>query len=177
MRFVNDLPHSMASTYKRERRNVNGVMIDESYYTRPEGLPEVLAAGDRILIAAAHEHDRDDPVLPKGHVDPGEDIEGAARREIAEEVGVRDLTLLGELGTLERMDFDKTEWKVTHYFLYLTRETNAVPLEADVHSTMSWVPLDPTPAFFWPEQRSLIDNHRERIGRLVREAASKEPHV
>ena len=159
--------------------------IDESYYTRPEGMPESVSAGgvvarlegDQILIAAAHEQDLNDPVLPKGHVEAGEELEDAARREIAEEVGLQKLTLLEKLGSPERLSYAKTEWKITHYFLYLTEETVAVPLEKEVHTTMSWMPLDPTPAFFWPEQRALIDDHHDRIVQLVQDAAREESHA
>ena len=40
--------------------------------------------------------------LPKGHLDPGESSLEAARREIYEESGIRDLDLVRELGTYER---------------------------------------------------------------------------
>ena len=40
--------------------------------------------------------------LPKGHVDPGEEILAAARREILEESGISDLQLLRKLGVYER---------------------------------------------------------------------------
>tara|TARA_Y100000588_G_scaffold285483_1_gene303218 strand:+ start:2943 stop:3425 length:483 start_codon:yes stop_codon:yes gene_type:complete len=160
-------------------------VIDDTYYVRPEGVPEAEAAGGvvtrmeggTILIAAAHEKDLHDPVLPKGHVDPGEDIETAARREIAEEVGVQDLVLLDKLDALERLNFARTEWKITHYYLYLTREAEVVPLESDVHASMSWVPLEPTPAFFWPEQRRLVEDHRDRIVALVENATRSASHV
>lgn len=35
--------------------------------------------------------------MPQGGIDPGEDIETAARRELAEETGVRNVALLGTL--------------------------------------------------------------------------------
>ena len=146
-------------------------MINKSWYTRPDGVEESVAAGgvvarvsDRdILIAIAKEKNYEIGVLPKGHVEHGESIEGAARREIAEEVGVEDLQLVSKLGVKERLDFSKTEWKLTHYFLYRTDQLDVKPLEADVHTEMGWVPIEPVPDLFWPEQVELIEEHLEEI--------------
>lgn len=146
-------------------------MIDDSWYIRPKGLRERLAAGgvvvrwngNQVLLALAHEGEHTDYVLPKGHVDAGEEIEYAARREIEEEVGISNLHLVEKLGVKERLDFHKTEWKITHYFLYLTEQIEVVPTDATHHESMSWVPLDPLPAFFWPEQRALIEENACQI--------------
>lgn len=146
-------------------------MIDETWFHRPDGVPESIAAGgivarrdgDRILIALAQERILDDYVLPKGHVDPGETIEQAAAREIEEEVGISDLTLVESLGTKERLSYDKTEWKTTHYFLYTTEQIEATPTDGDQHDAMAWFPLDELPDVFWPEQRELIRESRGRI--------------
>ena len=146
-------------------------MIDETWYTRPEGVEGSVAAGgvvarvsgSEILIAVAKERGYDTAVLPKGHVDPGEDVEQAARREIAEEVGLEDLQLLTKLDVKERLDFSKTEWKLTHYYLYRTDQVDVKPLEADVHTEMDWIPIEPLPNLFWPEQVELIRENAEEI--------------
>ena len=146
-------------------------MIDETWYTRPEGVEGSVAAGgvvarvsgSEILIAVAKERGYDTAVLPKGHVDPGEDVEQAARREIAEEVGLEDLQLLTKLDVKERLDFSKTEWKRTHYYLYFTDQVDVKPLEADVHTEMDWIPIEPLPNLFWPEQVELIRENAEEI--------------
>ena len=146
-------------------------MIDASWYTRPDGVEESVAAGGvvarlsdgEILIAVARERSYDTAVLPKGHVEDGEEIEGAARREIAEEVGVEDLKLLTKLDVKERLDFSKTEWKLTHYYLFVTDQVDVQPLEADVHTEMAWVPIDPVPDLFWPEQVELIRENLQEI--------------
>ena len=150
-------------------------MIDDSWYIRPKGLQERQAAGgvvvrwdgNQILLALAHERGHTDYVLPKGHVEAGEEIEYAARREIEEEVGVSKLHLIEKLGIKERLDFNKTEWKITHYFLYLTEQIDAVPTSTTHHERMSWVPLEPLPAFFWPEQRALIEENTCQIWEAV----------
>ena len=71
--------------------------------------------------------------LPKGHVDPGESVEEAARREIEEESGVRELELVGELGSYERFRIgkfggeDRSELKTMTMFLYRTGELELCP--------------------------------------------------
>lgn len=61
--------------------------------------------------------------IPKGHLDPGETLEEAARREIAEEVGVSELEYKCFLMKSERKAFVGEEWKNMYYFLYTTIQT------------------------------------------------------
>ncbi len=63
-------------------------------------------------------------VLPKGHVEAGETPAQAAARELAEEVGLSDLALQGELGCTEH-DFslgDERHRKRVTWFLFLAIE-------------------------------------------------------
>jgi len=75
--------------------------------------------------------------LPKGHIDAGEDALAAARREIYEESGVRDLELIRELGSYERYKIsvnggdDRSERKVITMFLFRTREKLLKPVDRD----------------------------------------------
>lgn len=75
--------------------------------------------------------------LPKGHIDPGESALDAARREIYEESGIRDLELLGELGTYERRKIgvnggdDRSELKAITMFLFRTSERLLRPVDPD----------------------------------------------
>lgn len=149
-------------------------MIDDSWYQRPPNLPESISAGgivvrldrDKIWVAAVEEVRKSDAtkyVLPKGHLEAGETIEEAARREIEEEAGLTDLTLLAELGVLERLDFKKRSWKITHYFLYQTQQVEGKPTDLHCDYSLNWFPLDEIPAFFWPEQQKLIESNRDLI--------------
>ena len=75
--------------------------------------------------------------LPKGHIDPGETAVVAAKREIYEESGVRDLEFIRELGTYERYKIgvnggeDRSELKEITMFLFRTSETLLRPVDAD----------------------------------------------
>ncbi|NUO79788.1 NUDIX domain-containing protein [candidate division KSB1 bacterium] len=158
------------------------MLIDQTWYQRPAGIPEHVSAGGvvarvehgRIYLAFTTERDLHGYVLPKGHVDDGETLEQAARREIAEETGLTELTLLDKLGTKARLDFDKVSWKETHYFLFCTAQTHATPTDSHNHDALAWLPLDALTNVFWPEQRELIEEHRAKIENAVKNSSHKQ---
>jgi 8-oxo-dGTP pyrophosphatase MutT (NUDIX family) len=146
-------------------------MIDDSWYQRPPGLPEhesaggviVRQAGGRLFIALVGEDQLSGYVLPKGHVEPGESAEIAARREIEEEAGISDLRLLAELGVRERQDFRKSSWKKTYYYLYATDQVEGRPTDPHHSYHLHWHPLDEPLPLFWPEQKELVESNRDVI--------------
>lgn len=75
--------------------------------------------------------------LPKGHIDPRETALDAARREIYEESGIRDLELIRELETYERHKIgvnggdDRSELKEITMFLFRTKEKSLRPVDPD----------------------------------------------
>jgi ADP-ribose pyrophosphatase YjhB (NUDIX family) len=148
--------------------NNQHMVIDDTWYRRMPAVKERIAAGgivlrqedQRIYLALAREADFPQLVLPKGEVEPDETLEAAARREILEEVGLSDLQLMGPLGVLERLSYDKRYWVQTHYFLYTTNQKDGIPTDTQRHSAVWWFPLDELPVMLWPEQRRLIDTHR-----------------
>lgn len=150
-------------------------MIDESWYARPDGTRDRTSAGGvvarreagRLLIALVREAAYPDYVLPKGGVKKGEDREQAARREIAEEAGLTDLTLLGDLGTRTRLSFSRKRWITTHYFLFTTGQRDGTPTDRKRRYVTGWFPLDNLPPFLWPEQKELIEKNRSRIEELL----------
>jgi 8-oxo-dGTP pyrophosphatase MutT (NUDIX family) len=154
-------------------------MIDKSWYEKPPGIKESLAAGgvvarlegERVLIALVREGELLDYILPKGSVEAGEDLQEAARREIEEEAGLSRLEFLAEIGVQERLNYRRKAWKVIHYFLYLTYQEDGQPTDSTHGYRCEWFPIDALPAMFWPEQRQLIEQNREWMSKLVRQRA------
>jgi 8-oxo-dGTP pyrophosphatase MutT (NUDIX family) len=152
----------------------NGRVIDESWYIRPEsGVKDRTSAGGIIIregddgevwIALTRgEGALSGYILPKGGVDPGESIEEAARREIEEEAGFSELTLLESLGSRARLSYDKHRWITTHYFVFSTEETDPRPTDPNYDYVTEWFLLHgELPELFWPEQRALIESYRMR---------------
>ncbi|EYF08561.1 NUDIX hydrolase [Chondromyces apiculatus] len=152
-------------------------MIDESWYVRPPGVKERISAGGIVVrrhggrteIALAREGDFPHYVLPKGGVEEGESPQQAALREIAEEAGLDELTLLGELGTRGRLTFNRKRWVTVHYYAYLAEHEGGLPTDSRRHyHPATWFPIDQLPEMFWPEQRELVQASRETIEAWLR---------
>jgi ADP-ribose pyrophosphatase YjhB (NUDIX family) len=90
----------------------------------------VLNGRGQVLVVSQHGTSWS---LPKGHVEEGEDLLAAARREICEESGVTRLVLVRALGSYERPRLsasggeDRSEWKRIHLFLFRTDEEALCP--------------------------------------------------
>lgn len=71
--------------------------------------------------------------LPKGHIEKGEDVISAAKREIMEETGLTQLELVKDLGSYTRNRIslsggdDLSEVKTIHMFLFKTNEEKLEP--------------------------------------------------
>lgn len=101
--------------------------------------------------------------FPKGHLDDGEGPEQAARREIAEETGLADLTLHDALG---RIDWyfrfrGSLIHKFCHFFLFFSESGDPAPQGEEGISACVWLP------FAKAEERLTHDNAR-RVLRAAR---------
>ena len=71
--------------------------------------------------------------FPKGRFKEGEKIIDAARREVHEETGIKNLKLIKELPTYERENAnDSNILKVIHMHLFYTDEDKLNPIENDI---------------------------------------------
>ena len=149
--------------------------IDETWYQRPPDAALSITAGgviirkegEKLLVALVRENGFSEFILPKGSLEPGEDTQAAARREIAEEAGLSELTFLGELGIRERLNATKRSWKKTTYYLYYTTQREGVPTDQRHAYRCEWFPIDQLPPMFWPEQKELIESSRNKISGLA----------
>ena len=128
----------------------------------------VRVSGGETFVAFTREGDMRGFALPKGGVELGESLLAAAQREIEEETGLSEITLIRKLDVVERLGFDKRWWSVMHFYLFRTDQVDATPTETDNHRHMSWFPIDALPVILWPEQRELIEANRDAIVRNAR---------
>jgi bis(5'-nucleosidyl)-tetraphosphatase len=148
--------------------------IDESWYVRPPKVGLRTSAGGVVVriekgkarVALVKEQPFGIYVLPKGGVERGEDLLAAAQREIEEEAGLSDLRLIENLGTRERLTYDKRKWVTTHYYLFKTDQKEGKPTDTEHAYTCEWFPLDGLPEMLWPEQIELLESCREKIEKL-----------
>lgn len=152
--------------------------IDASWYERPPGVKDRVSAGgvvarvapgteSGVLIALVGIAGVSGFILPKGGVEAGESLEDAARREIGEEAGLFDLTLLGKLGVASRLNYNRKRWITSHYFLFRTEQDEGAPTDAKYDYYLHWSPLDHLPPMVWPDQRQLIEENADRIRQLL----------
>lgn len=105
--------------------------------------------------------------LPKGIVEPGEDPEKAARREVAEEAGVQ-AEVLGRLGEIEywyRTPGGSLRHKFVEFFLmsYLSGEPSAAEHEVD---QARWTSVETAISLLtYDSERRMMENGR-RLWRL-----------
>ena len=105
----------------------------------------VVGPDGRIVIV---NQNNDSWSLPKGHLDPGESAELAAKREIYEEAGIAQLELIKELGTYIRPQIGKgghgdhpTRMKKITLFLFTTNQKALRPIDP-ANPKAKWVEVD-----------------------------------
>ncbi|HUF11961.1 MAG TPA: NUDIX domain-containing protein [Longimicrobiales bacterium] len=103
--------------------------------------------------------------LPKGHLEPGESPESAARREVAEETGLSGLELIADVATIDWHFQDRHErvHKFCRFFLFASQMGDAQPERGEGISDCIWLPYGDA------LERITYDNARE----VLREAGRR----
>jgi 8-oxo-dGTP pyrophosphatase MutT (NUDIX family) len=113
---------------------------DTVRYTAAGG---VVVSGGRMLVL--QRPSRGEVRLPKGHVEPGEDVPAAALRETREESGYADLVLKADLGT-QVVEFDyegRHVVRTERYFLMTLAESpKRSPPGGEAQFEAVWLPWD-----------------------------------
>jgi 8-oxo-dGTP pyrophosphatase MutT (NUDIX family) len=118
----------------------------------------------RVLLL--HVRDEDRWCLPKGHVDPGESLGVTALREVAEETGLHDVHLDGEVGEVTYRFYSpkkrRNVQKTVVYFLGRTAE-KTLTLEP-IFDRHDWVPIDRAVATVkFDTDRQILEAARPRL--------------
>ncbi len=79
--------------------------------------------------------------FPKGHLESGERAEGAAVREVREETGLADVTVRGDIETIDwYFRFrGRLIHKICHFFLMETTHAATAPQSAEGITACRWV--------------------------------------
>ena len=82
--------------------------------------------------------------FPKGHLENGEQPEGAAMREVSEETGLSDLSIRGLIDTIDwHFRFrGRLIHKICHFYLMETVTSETCPQRAEGITACRWLPFD-----------------------------------
>ena len=110
--------------------------------------------------------------LPKGHLEAGEPPADAARREVAEETGLRDLILHGPIQVIDwYFRFrGKTIHKYCHFFLFESTQGDPVPQAEEGITDCIWHPLAESVATIsYDNARSVLERASDMTRALTQE--------
>lgn len=107
--------------------------------------------------------------FPKGHIEEGERPASAAVREVAEETGLDELEVRGDIETIDwYFRFrGRLIHKVCHFFLMETSATRTCPQRAEGISACKWLP------FAEAETRISYGNAREILRRANEQVSAR----
>lgn len=106
--------------------------------------------------------------FPKGHLEPGETPDAAAVREVAEETGLADLHIRGEIDTIDwYFRFrGRLVHKVCHFYLMETGSTRTSPQRDEGITACRWEPFErATQLISYENARTVLRRAHELVTR------------
>ena len=114
------------------------VAVDVVIFRKTAGRLELL------LIRRAQEPFQGCWALPGGFLDPDEELDDAARRELAEEAGLTSVPL-HRLGVFDRPDRDPRHRTISMAYWGILPTADAMPVAGDDADSVRWFPADASP--------------------------------
>lgn len=119
----------------------------------------LVTPGPHPRLLLIHESSEDRWCFPKGHVEPGESADDAARREVEEETGLLDFVLEEELAVVTYRFYsqrrDRSVVKSSVYFLASCRQS-APQLEAGFDTARWCTPAEALPLLEYANDRAVV---------------------
>lgn len=128
----------------------------------------IVGPDGRIVLVEQHGNSWS---LPKGGKEEGEHLEETARREIKEETGLFNLTLIDVLGTYDRFSIGKDGVGESRelplgrrtFFLFSTEETILTSSDEEI-TQLKWVSIDEALALLThPKDREFLSSIAPRV--------------
>ena len=135
-------------------------------------MKKVITAGGLVLRSKKGNKEiilvRFDPglIFPKGHVEEGENLEETALREVEEETGLRDLSIVKNLGVVTRKSIeDSGEEVMKEIRLYLMKTDNYTQVAHE--EDCEWISLiEDSSLMKFPEEAEFLEQKKKEIGLL-----------
>lgn len=105
--------------------------------------------------------------FPKGHVEPGEQTEDAALREVSEETGLTDLALRGAVGAIDwQFRFrGRLIHKTCHFYLMESAGTDTCPQQAEGITACRWTAFGEAESLIsYANAREILRRANELVG-------------
>jgi 8-oxo-dGTP diphosphatase len=151
-------------------------MSELSAYERPSVTVDIAIlapTGDRrdkgwevLLIRRGHDPYAGCWALPGGFIDPGESLEQAAARELAEETGLENISMR-QLHAYSTPGRDPRGWVITVTFVAVVNKDEVRPVAGDDAAEAAWFALDPAGPPYVPANVSLAFDHSSMLADAV----------